>query len=68
MLHEIVQAADKQERDPNDKGKRGRGENDGDYWGDLEPIRYNSPDEANEVTFKDFIYTHIRLYLPGEYK
>jgi hypothetical protein len=38
-----------------------------DYWAELEPILYNNAEEANEVTFKDFIYTHIRLYLPGHY-
>ena len=34
----------------------------------MEPIKYEDAEEANEVTFKDFIYKHIRKYLPAHYE
>ena len=46
----------------------GKKKGDLDYWEELSTISYANAEEANEVTFKDFIYTHVREYLPGEYK
>ena len=65
ILHEIVSAADKQEQPigPKDKNKEKK-----DYWLELEPLRYANAEDANAVTFKEFVYTHIRMYLPSEYK
>lgn len=34
----------------------------------MEPIKYDDAEAANEVTFKDFIYKHIRRYLPAHYE
>ena len=63
LLHEINSAADKQESNL----KKGKDKKKTDYWGDLDIIRYDDAESANNVTFKEFIYTHIRLYLPGQY-
>ena len=65
ILHEIVSAADKQEQPigPKDKSKEKK-----DYWLELEPLKYADAEEANAVTFKEFVYNHIRMYLPSEYK
>ena len=63
LLHEIISASDKQESNL----KKGKDKKKTDYWGNLDIIRYDSAEDANAVTFKEFIYTHIRLYLPGEY-
>ena len=38
------------------------------YWEKLQPITYNSLQDAQNVTFKQFMTTHVRKYLPGHFK
>lgn len=59
-----MNAADKQEKNIGE----GRNKGGGEYWQELATLSYANAEEANSVTFKEFIYTHVRLYLPGEYK
>jgi hypothetical protein len=40
----------------------------GEYWRKLEPIVYENAEAARDVTFKQFMTTHVRKYLPGVYK
>ncbi len=38
------------------------------YWDELGPIVYENAEAARNVTFKEFMTTHVRKFLPGVYK
>ena len=37
------------------------------YWINLKPILYKNAKQAKKYSFKKFMQTHIRYYLPGHY-
>ena len=65
LLHEIIATAEKQE---NGRPKKGQAVDRDEYWKGLEAIKYDDAEQANNVTFKEFIYTHVRKYLPAHYE
>ena len=38
------------------------------YWENLQPLVYETREEAESVSLKQFMLTHIRKFIPGHYK
>jgi len=69
---------DEEEGDEEDEGEeeeqeepsRGGGQSGGaaNYWESLEFLEYDNKTEAEEITFKELMQTHIRYYHPGIFR
>ena len=60
-----------EQEEEEEESRRGRGQGRGaatNYWDNLEFLEYDNKTEAEEITFKELMQTHIRFYHPGIFR